>query len=98
MTTETWWLLSLGIGAAIVAVVAALLGLVIAAARDIDRHAQDIWIVGKEIAGNTVSIWMLQRTNELLGEARSSIERLEETLVSVGERLNAVGRRPVERP
>lgn len=65
MTMELWWL-SLGIFALVVVVVAVLLGLIVAAARDVDRHAKAIWDTGKGIAANTVGIWMLQRTNEEL--------------------------------
>lgn len=74
---EMWWL-SLGIFAAVVVVVAVLLGLVVAAAKRIDRHAAAIWSVGKQIAGNTVSVWMLDQTNRLLRETRRELRRVEE--------------------
>ena len=64
---DLWWL-SLAAFAAVVVVVALLLGLIVAAAKRIDRHAAAIWIVGKQIAGNTVSIWLLEQTNEQVGK------------------------------
>ena len=66
MDVFTMWWLSLGIAAVVVVVVAVLLGLIIATARRIDAHAASIWTAGKQIAGNTVSIWILEQTNEHL--------------------------------
>jgi hypothetical protein len=87
--TDLWWL-SLGIAAVVTVVVAVLLGLVVAAAKSIDRHAGHIWLAGKQIAGNTVAIWMLERTNEL---AESMVERagvLERGASSLNETLGAL--------
>jgi len=71
---QMWWL-SLAAFAAVVVVVALLLGFIIGAAKRIDHHAAAIWVVGKQIAGNTVSIWMLEQTKEqikkLLDETRA---------------------------
>jgi hypothetical protein len=89
--TELWWL-SLGIFAAVVVVVAVLLGLIIAAARRIDRTAGAIWTVGKEIAGNTVSIWMLERTNASLGRTAEAARSLERSASSIDESLQALPR------
>jgi predicted amino acid-binding ACT domain protein len=87
--TGFWWLL-LGLAAAVVAVVALLLGLIAAAAKSIDRHAAAIWTVGKQIAGNTVSIWMLQKTNEQMGETRDATRSLERTAASMDEKIRAL--------
>ena len=84
-----WWL-SLGIFAAVVGVVAGLLGLIIAAARSIDRHAEAIWVAGKQIAGNTVSIWMLEKTNEQLAEVSEVTRSLERTAASIDAKLRAL--------
>lgn len=62
------WKISWAIGAVVVVIVAVLLLVIIAAARSIDRHAAAIWLAGKQIAANTVSIWMLQQTNAVAGE------------------------------
>lgn len=87
---DLWWL-SLGVFAVVVVVVAVLLGLVIAAARQVDRHAGGIWAEGKQIAGNTVSIWTLEKTNEYLDEIRESVRSLDGTLGSLDETLQALG-------
>lgn len=62
------WKISWAIGAVVVVIVAVLLLVIIAAARSIDKHAAAIWLAGKQIAGNTVSIWMLQKTNGVAEE------------------------------
>ncbi|MBA3725022.1 MAG: hypothetical protein H0W86_00885 [Armatimonadetes bacterium] len=77
--TQFWWL-SIGIGAVVIVVVAVLLGMIIAAAQSIDRHAKAIWTVGKQIAGNTVSIWMLETTNERLTRIMEGLEFLDRKL------------------
>ena len=74
MDTMTLWKISWAIGAVVVLIVAVLLLVIIAAARSIDKHAAAIWLAGKQIAANTVSIWLLQKTNsvaaEILGTAK----------------------------
>ena len=87
--TRLWWL-SLGIVTAVVGVVAGLLGLIIAAARSIDRHAEAIWVVGKQIAGNTVSIWMLGKTNEEVARMLHATRSLERTAAAMDEKLRAL--------
>ncbi len=68
MDPMTLWKISWAVGALVVVIVAALLLIIIVAARSIDRSAKEIWTVGKQIAANTVSIWMLQKTNAVAGE------------------------------
>ena len=87
--TRLWWL-SLGLSGVVVAVVAALLGGIIAAARNIDRHATDIWTVGKQIAGNTVSIWMLGKTNEQVGRLLEAAQSIDRTGASIDAKLRAL--------
>lgn len=84
--TEMWWL-SLAVFGGVVVVVAVLLGLIIAAAKSIDRHAGAIWVIGKEIAGNTVSIWMLEQTIGALRRLAESTRRLERALGGLDARL-----------
>lgn len=79
MAPQEWWWLALGIGAVVVAVVAVLLGLIIAAARSIDEHARGIWIVGKQIAGNTVAFWMLKDLTNVTDRVRRAADNLDET-------------------
>ena len=86
---ELWWL-SLAIAAVVVVVVAVLLGLIIAAAKSINEHASHIWTVGKQIAGNTVSIWMLEKTNDSASQLVDAARSIEKTAVSMDEKLAAL--------
>ena len=87
--TELWWL-SLAIAAVVVVVVAVLLGLIVAAAKSIDEHASHIWTVGKQIAGNTVSIWMLEKTNDSASQLVDAARSIEKTAASMDEKLAAL--------
>ena len=84
-----WWL-SLGLSGVVVGVVAALLGGIIAAARSIDRRADGIWTVGKQIAGNTVSIWMLAKANDQLARMLGAAQSIDRTAASIDARLRAL--------
>ena len=86
---DMWWL-SLAIFSAVIVVVAVLLGLIIAAAKSIDRHAAAIWVVGKQIAGNTVSIWMLEQTIGSLRRIGESARKVEGTVAALNEKLGAL--------
>lgn len=87
MDTMLLWKISWAIGAVVVAIVAALLLVIIAAARSIDRNAATIWQVGKEIAANTVSIWMLQKTNVVAGEILSTAQAIAAGAGAIDEKL-----------
>lgn len=89
---ELWWL-SLAVFAVVIVVVAVLLGLIVAAAKSIDAHAAAIWIEGKQIAGNTVTIWTLETINESLASTQKSALAMKQTLASMDEKLRAFGRR-----
>ena len=83
MTVVQMWWLSLAIFSVVVVVVAVLLGIIIAAAKSIDRNASAIWVIGKEIAGNTVAIWMLEQTVGSLRRLGESARRIEAALQHV---------------
>jgi hypothetical protein len=84
-----WWL-SLGIAGVVVGVVAALLGAIVQAARSIDAHAEAIWTVGKQIAGNTVSIWMLGQTNDQVARILDAVRSIDKTTAAIDEKLRAL--------
>jgi hypothetical protein len=90
MDIFTMWWLSLGFAAVVVVVVAVLLGLIIAAAKRIDAHAASIWTAGKQIAGNTVSIWMLEQTNEHLVSVNQSAKAIQEAAAGIDQKLRAL--------
>jgi len=66
-TIQLWWLVALGLAVVVVVVVAVLLELIVRTAWRIHRAVADIWIGGKQIAANTVTIALLQGTNFLAG-------------------------------
>jgi hypothetical protein len=93
MDSITIWTWSLVGGSVVLVIVAALLLAIIATARRIDRHAQEIWKVGKNIAGNTVSIWMLNRTNQVAREILTTAQSIDATIASLADKL-ARGKAP----
>ena len=84
-----WWL-SLGLGTVVVGVVAGMLAAIIATARRIDEHAEGIWTVGKQIAGNTVSIWMLGKTNDQVARILDAAQSIDRTAVAMDEKLRVL--------
>ncbi len=95
MDTMTLWTYSLIAGAVVIVIVATLLIMLIAAARRVDKHAADIWQAGKQIAGNTVSIWMLNTTNKVAGEILETAGSINSRAASIDGKIsmlaNALG-------
>lgn len=79
MTAATLWWITLGVGLVVVAVVALLLGLVIASARRIEGTLKAIWVAGPQIAANTAQLDLLRHVDRMTGEiyvdARQIAER-----------------------
>ena len=63
-TIRTIWMLTLVVFVVVLLVVAALLTLILRAARDIRAGVSLIWNVGQRIANNTIQLSMLSRTND----------------------------------
>lgn len=84
MTVIQLWWLGLAIAAIVIVVVAVLLGLILAAAKSIDERANAIWLEGKQIAGNTVALWTLEKTGKSLARMRESLRSLERTVAEPG--------------
>ena len=87
MTVPAFWWLVLGLGVVVVAVVAVLLVMIARTAERIDRHAADIWTVGKNIAANTVQIWQLQQTNATAGQILATAQTIAGVAGSIDGRL-----------
>ena len=87
MDTMTLWTYSLIAGAVVVLIVAVLLIMLIAAARRVDRHAGEIWTAGKQIAGNTVSIWMLNKTNMVAGDILQTAVSIDKRAAAIDDKL-----------
>lgn len=83
-----WWILALTLGAVVIAVVAALLLRIIRAAESIDRYASDIWDAGQKIAGNTASIWMLEKTNSVARQILQTARSIDGHAAAIDRALN----------
>lgn len=90
MSSMDLWSVSLGIGGIVILVVALLLGTIAAVAKSIDRQAAGIWTVGKQIAGNTVSIWTLQRGNDILRRTHDDVRRIADLTESIDRSLKHI--------
>jgi heme/copper-type cytochrome/quinol oxidase subunit 2 len=90
MDTMTLWTYSLVAGAVVILIVAVLLILLIVAARRVDKHALDIWEAGKQIAGNTVSIWMLNVTNRVAGQILEGAQSIDARAASIDNNIAAL--------
>jgi hypothetical protein len=86
---QLWWL-AIAIFLAIAVVVSILLGLVIAAAKSVDRHAGAVWVAGKQIAGNTAAMWMLDKTNANLEQIAVEARSIAQTADLLNRTLGAV--------
>lgn len=86
----TIWTYSLIAGAIVILIVAVLLILLITAARRVDKHAGAIWEAGKQIAGNTVSIWMLDKTNNVAGQILAGAQSINAHAESIDEKITAL--------
>jgi hypothetical protein len=85
---ELWWL-ALGLAAVVVVVVAVLLELILRTAHKIHQTVSDIWTGGTQIAQNTVTLALLQRTNFL---ARGLLRSAGRIAAASGRIRRATGR------
>jgi hypothetical protein len=67
-TIQRMWTVTLVIYAVVLVLVAALLALILRAARDIRAGVSAIWTVGQQVANNTIHIALLDTTNHIAGE------------------------------
>jgi len=91
MDSITIWTYSLIAGAVVILIVAVLLILIVLTARKIDYHAKEIWLAGKNIAGNTVSIWMLKDTNMVAGDILATAKSIAGVAGSIDDKLTGLG-------
>ncbi len=91
MDSITIWSYSLIAGAVVILIVAVLLILIVLTARKIDYHAKEIWLAGKNIAGNTVSIWMLKDTNLVAGDILATAKSIAGVAGSIDDKLTGFG-------
>lgn len=91
MDSITIWTYSLIAGAVVILIVAALLIAIVMTARKIDYHAQQIWQAGKNIAGNTISIWMLKDTNVVAGDILTTAQSIAGVAGEINRKLDDLG-------
>jgi hypothetical protein len=87
MTVTDWWWLGLAAFGLVAVVLVVLLGLIVHTARRIEQNAAGVWTVGKEIAGNTVSLWMLEKTTNALSHMHERLKKLSRDIHAVDEQL-----------
>ncbi|MCA1619654.1 MAG: hypothetical protein LC795_10170 [Acidobacteria bacterium] len=90
MDTMTLWTYSLIAGAVVIVIVAVLLIMLIAAANRVNKSASNIWDAGKQIAGNTVSIWMLNVTNRVAGQILEGAQSIDARAAAIDEKITAL--------
>lgn len=66
MSTNAYWLLSLGLGLVVAVVAVVLLELFLRQVHRIEKGAGLVWQAGKEVARNTSTTWLLQETSQRL--------------------------------
>jgi hypothetical protein len=66
MSTNGWWAVTLGLGLVVAVVAVVLLQVFFSRLRRIECAAERIWHTGKQVAGNTATIWQLGITSERL--------------------------------
>ena len=74
--TQQLWIFSLVVAVVVVIVVAVLLEMIVRTARGIEAAVHAIWIGGKRIAGNTVTIALLRETNDVAGKILGSASEI----------------------
>ena len=90
LDTMTLWTYSLIAGALVILIVAVLLIMLIAAANRVNKNAGNIWDAGKQIAGNTVSIWMLNVTNRVAGQILETAQSINSRAESIDNTIQAL--------
>ena len=85
MTTEGWWWLTLAIGLVVAIVVVVLLHTLYRAVRRIDENVLSVWMMGKQVARNTATTWLLGQTPRIAGEIKAEAVKHAELLGEVDQ-------------
>ena len=80
----TFWWITLGLGAVVIAVVIVLLSLLVALVNDIDVNVKQVWETATRVAANTATTWMLNQAVGTTGELRTEVNRHAELLAAQG--------------
>ncbi|MFP5332603.1 MAG: hypothetical protein ACLGHX_09645 [Acidimicrobiia bacterium] len=80
MSDESLWWLTLALGAVVLVVVVVLLHTLYRAVCRIDRGVLAVWMMGKQVARNTATTWMLGQTPSVAAEIKEEALRHAEFL------------------
>jgi hypothetical protein len=86
--TQQLWIVSLIVAVVVVIVVAVLLELIVRTARQINELVHQIWIGGKRIAANTVTLALLRETNDLAGRILGSASEIAKASSRIRQRTS----------
>lgn len=75
MTDTALWWMTLGLGLVVLLVVLGLLHTLYRAVCRIDRVVLDVWMMGKQVARNTATTWMLAETPKVAAEIKEEALR-----------------------
>lgn len=78
--TQMWWWITLGIGLVVAIVVTILLHVLYRAVVRIDENVLAVWNMGKQVARNTATTWILGQTPRIAGEIKEEALRHAEFL------------------
>ena len=73
--TETLWWITLALGGVIALAVISLLHILLEAVRRIDQNVLAVWVMGKQVARNTATTWMLGQTPRIADEIKQEALR-----------------------
>ena len=71
-TIQRMWIVTLVVYGVVLVVVAALLTLILRAAREVRAGVSAVWTVGQQVANNTIHIALLDTTNHVVNEILAS--------------------------
>ena len=80
----TFWWITLGLGAVVIAAVIVLLTLLVHLVDDIDQNVQDVWDTATRLAANTATTWMLGQTGQLTADLSDEIDAHNDLLAASG--------------
>lgn len=75
MTAHDYWWLSLGFGVIVIAAAVTLLQILLGEVRRVEHAARAVWEMGKRVARNTATTWMLGQTSTALDALRTELGR-----------------------
>ena len=83
--TAAWWV-TLGLGLVVAVVAVVLLEIFYRKVRQVEAGSEAIWEMGKQVARNTATTWMLGQTSQRLDMLTEEALRHDAFLTSVGGR------------